>query len=177
MGDCDECRRGLLRAGIAGAAVLLVPGCGSKNESEADGGEPDEAGDDAAEGDGGDAGVCTPTCATGSKTLTFTFDKYPQLKNVGGSVSYKAAGYSDPTCHLDSIVVAQPSSGTYVAVSAGCPHQCCIVAYDAKHTEFLCPCHGSTFDTSGQRTGGPAPTGLQKLSVCADECGVYVSLP
>jgi Rieske Fe-S protein len=176
MGDCDECRRSFLRAGIAGA-VLLVPGCGGRpNDSGSpdDASAPDDAGDDA--GEGGD-GACDPTCSTGSKTLTFTFEKYPQLRSVGGSVAYKAAGYSDPTCHLDSIVVAQPTAGTYVAVSAGCPHECCIVAYNAKHTEFLCPCHGSTFDTSGARTGGPAPSGLQKLSVCVDACAVYVSLP
>ena len=73
--------------------------------------------------------------------------------------------------------MAQPTAGVYVAVSGGCPHQCCIVGYNAKNTEFLCPCHQSTFNTSGQRTGGPAPTGLQKLTVCVDECAVYVSYP
>jgi Rieske Fe-S protein len=178
MSNCDECRRSLLRAGVAGAAVLFVPGCGPKNESESGGGgTSDEAGDDAGEGDGGDGGVCQPTCSEGTKTLTFTFDKYPQLRTVGGSVTYKAAGYSDPSCHLDLIIIAQPTAGTYVAFSAGCPHACCTVAYNAKHTEFLCPCHGSSFNMSGQVTGGPAPNGLQKLSVCADDCGVYVSLP
>jgi len=183
MGDCDECRRGLLRAGIAGAAVLLVPGCGAQNESgSGDGGGPDEAGNDDAPGDdggegGSEGGACGATCATGTKTLAFTFAKYPQLKNVGGSALNNAPGYSDPSCGLDIIVVAQPTAGKYVAFSAGCPHACCTVAYNKGRTEFLCPCHGSTFNTSGQVTGGPAPNGLQKLSVCADECGVYVSYP
>jgi Rieske Fe-S protein len=173
VGDCDEPRRGLLRAGLAGA-VLLVPGCGASHEAESDGGS-DEAGDDAS--DAGGDGACQPTCSVGTKTVTFTFEKYPQLQNVGDSVTFKAAGYSDPSCHLDVIIVAQPTAGTYVAVSGGCPHMCCTVGYNKAHTEFLCPCHGSTFNTSGERTGGPAPNGLQKLSVCADECGVYVSLP
>jgi Rieske Fe-S protein len=181
MGDCDECRRGLLRAGLSGVAVLLVPGCGNRPDDSGSGdggGGPDEAGgDDASGDDGGDGGACQPTCASGTETLEFTFVKYPQLENVGGSVTYRATGYSDPSCHLDLIIIVQPTAGTYVAFSAGCPHACCTVAYDAKHTEFLCPCHGSSFNMSGQVTGGPAPNGLQKLTVCVDECAVYVSLP
>lgn len=181
MGDCDECRRGLLRAGIAGA-VLLVPGCGSGSDpgSPGDGGGADEAGDDGGEGEGGDGGACGTTCATGAKTLEFTFEKYPQLRNVGGSAGAKAPGYSDPTCKLSVVVVVQPTAGTYVAFSAGCTHQCCTVAYDEPAKEFKCPCHQSTFSvTTGERTSGPAPVGssLEKLSVCADECGVYVSYP
>lgn len=167
--------------GVAGAAVLLVPGCGAQTDSgPGDGGTADEAGDDADAGepDGGEGGTCQPTCAEGSKTLTFTFAKFPQLRNVGGTVTTKGpTGYSDPSCHLDLFIVVQPTAGTYVAFSAGCPHQCCTVAYNKAHSEFLCPCHGSTFNMSGQVTGGPAPNGLQKLSVCADDCGVYVSFP
>jgi Rieske Fe-S protein len=187
MSDCDECRRGLLRAGIGGVAVLLVPGCGAPNGSgPGDSGGPDEAGDDAPGDDGGEGGgeaggeggACQVTCTSGTKTLEFTFAKYPALKNVGGSVVNNAPGYSDPSCGRDVIIVAQPTSGKYVAFSAGCPHQCCIVGYDSKHTQFLCPCHSSTFNvTSGQVTGGPAPNGLQKLTVCVDECAVYVSYP
>lgn len=108
--------------------------------------------------------------------MTFPFSKYPQLKNVGGSASSSAPGYSDPSCQLDVVIVAQPSAGAYVAVSAACPHQCCPVSFNEARTEFVCPCHGSTFDLNGAVTGGPAPNGLQKLSVCVDECGVNVSL-
>jgi len=184
MDDCNECRRGLLRAGLGGVAVLLVPGCGvAPNETgPGDGGGPDEAGDDTSGDDGGEGGgeggACQVTCTSGTKTLEFTFAKYPALKNVGGSAVNNAPGYSDPSCGRDVIIVAQPTAGKYVAFSAACSHQCCIVGYDAKKTEFLCPCHQSTFnDTSGQVTGGPAPNGLQKLTVCVDECAVYVSYP
>jgi nitrite reductase/ring-hydroxylating ferredoxin subunit len=171
MGHCDECRRGLLRAGLGGAAVLFVPGCGGgPAQSGQDGGLPGDGGP-------GEGGACQPTCAVGTKTLEFPFSAYPQLRNVGGSALSNAPGYSDPSCRLDIVVVAQPSAGTYVAFSAGCPHQCCPVSFNATRTEFVCPCHGSTFDINGRVTGGPAPSGLHKLSVCADECGVYVSFP
>jgi Rieske Fe-S protein len=169
MSQCDECRRGLLRAGIAGATALFLPDCG--------GAQSQPGPDDGGEGDAAEGGVCQPTCSAGTQTLEFPFSKFPQLKNVGGSASGNAPGYSDPSCHLDIIVVAQPSAGTYVAFSAGCPHQCCPVSFIKARTEFVCPCHGSTFDLNGRVTGGPAPSGLHKLSVCADECGVYVSFP
>lgn len=169
--------------GMAGAAVLLVPGCGGSGNDPApvDGGGPAEAGEDDATDEGGDGagegGGCGETCAAGSKTLELTFAKYPQLKNVGGSVNTSASGYKDPSCGLALIVVAQPTAGKYVAFSAGCPHQCCTVAYNKSRTEFMCPCHGSTFNTSGQVVVGPATKGLQQLSVCADDCGVTVTLP
>ena len=173
-----------MQAAIRGVAVLLVPGCsGGPSPSEPDDGAAGaEAGDGAPGDDGGakdadQGGACQPMCSTGTKTIEFPFSEYPQLKAAGGSALHDAPGYSDPSCHLGMVIVAQPSAGTYVAFSAACPHQCCIVSYNAAHTEFVCPCHGSTFDIRGQVRGGPAPNGLQPLSACADECGVYVTLP
>jgi Rieske Fe-S protein len=172
MNRCDECRRGLLRAGLGGAAVVFVPGCGAApSQSRRDGGG------DPGEGGPPEGGTCQPTCATGTKTLEFLFSAHPQIRNVGGSALGNAPGYSDPSCQLDIIIVVHLSAGAYVAFSAGCPHQCCPVSFNVARTEFVCPCHGSTFDTDGHVTGGPAPNGLQKLAVCADECGVYVSFP
>jgi nitrite reductase/ring-hydroxylating ferredoxin subunit len=180
MSDCDQCRRGLLRAGVAGA-VLLLPGCGPSSANfgtdaggSGDGGAPgDDAGDDAS----GDGAACQPTCSQGTKTLTFLFADYPGLQSVGGSALNNAPGYSDPSCGLDVVIVAQPTAGQYVAYSAACSHRCCTVHYNASLQEFVCPCHGSTFGTDGQVTGGPAPVALAKLQVCADACGVYVSYP
>jgi len=171
---CDECRRMLLGAGLAGAGALLLPRCGGA--TPADRGEPGvgESGVDGGQGEAEVGGTCKPSCV-GANTVTFPFSKYPQLQNVGGSASGSAPGYADPSCRLDLIIVAQPAAGTYVAFSAACPHQCCPVSFSETRTEFVCPCHGSTFDMNGAVTGGLAPNGLQKLSVCVDECGVNVS--
>ena len=184
MGRCDECRRGLLQATISGVTALFVPGCsGGPSQSEADDGAAHAEGDEGAPGDDGgvadvaEGGACQPACSVGTKTIALPFSMYPQLRNAGGSALHKALGYSDPSCHLDTIIVVQPSAGMYVAFSAGCPHQCCTVSFNATHAEFVCPCHGSTFDLGGQVRSGPAPNGLQALSACADECGVYVTLP
>jgi Rieske Fe-S protein len=181
-------RRGVLQACAAGVAlVVLDSACSSPAGARHDGGAGTDAGDDGGDagddgGDGGDdggddggEGGCTPTCSTGSKTAVLTFAAHPLLKQVGASLSFGHKGYSDPTCGQNQVIVAQPSAGHYVAFSASCTHACCFVTF--QKTEFVCPCHGSTYDLNGQVTGGPAPAALPKLSVCADECAVYVTIP
>jgi len=178
MNRCDECRRDLLRAGVAGAVALVAPGCGSPaGRSERDGGAASDGGPGEDANGANEGGPCSPSCAQGPKTLAFPFSTYPQLRAVGGSAMHGTTGYADPSCRLGLVVVAQPSAGTFVAFSAACPHQCCVVSFIKARNEFVCPCHGSTFDLSGRVVVGPAPSGLQELSVCADSCGVYVTTP
>ena len=153
---------------------MLLPNCsGADRESKVgDGGSASADGGDDGSASGG---ACEAACIAGTATLMFAFSVYPQLKSVGGSAVGRAIGYSDPLCHVDVIIVAQTSAGTYAAFSASCPHECCTIGYNKTHAEFVCPCHGSTFDGTGRVTGGPAPRGLSPLPVCTDECGVYVS--
>jgi Rieske Fe-S protein len=186
MSGCDECRkrrvdggetglhrRTLLLAGVTGATALVLPACGgSQSSSPEDGGTDapgDETGDDAAE-----AG-CQPTCAAGSRTMVLTFDKYPALNEVGGSVIVSPSGYSDPVCHNDFVIVVQETAGTFIALSASCTHECCQVSWEASQHRFFCPCHGSTYSATGAVILGPATVALPKLSVCADACGVTLS--
>jgi len=165
--------------GAVGAALLLAEGCGPSNASGDAGPDAgdDGGGDDAGDAGGGEGGSCTATCPTGGKVLELSFAKYPKLAKVGGSQVVTAKGYSDPFCGGNLIIVVQPTAGKYVAFSASCTHACCQVGYASGAKEFLCPCHGSTYDLTGQVTGGPAPSALPKLQVCADACGVYVTLP
>ncbi len=93
---------------------------------------------------------------------------------VGGSVSLKASGYSDPTCGQSEIIVMQTSAGKYAALSASCTHACCTV--QVQGSELYCPCHGATFDFTGKHTSGPGSGNLASLQVCADSCGVTVTL-
>lgn len=50
------------------------------------------------------------------------------------------------------------------AVSTVCPHLGCVVARE-KDGSFTCPCHGSTFDSTGKATGGPSPRGLVWIEI------------
>lgn len=46
--------------------------------------------------------------------------------------------------------------GSYLALSRTCTHLGCTVPWDEKRREFICPCHGSTFDIRGINLTPPA---------------------
>lgn len=79
---------------------------------------------------------------------------------VGGSASFSDPGTGSPS------LVVQPTSGTFVAFTAVCPHAGCTVAYEQSSTAFVCPCHGSQFNgATGAVEAGPAATGLTPIPV------------
>jgi Rieske Fe-S protein len=177
--SCGGCRRRqLLGAGATGTAALLVSACSSALATSTDAGssgDGDPPEDTGAGGDGGVAEVSCSACPTSGKVVVLTFAEFPTLRQVGGSLLHEVPGYTDPVCQADFILVAQPSAGQFVAVSASCTHQCCTVTFSGSG--FDCPCHGSAFALDGRVTRGPAARSLQKLAVCANECGVTVTIP
>jgi cytochrome b6-f complex iron-sulfur subunit len=53
------------------------------------------------------------------------------------------------------VLVARTGTDTFTALSSTCTHQACeITGYAGQ--DFVCPCHGSEFTTSGQVVRGPA---------------------
>jgi Rieske Fe-S protein len=48
-------------------------------------------------------------------------------------------------------------------LSSICPHLGCPINWHADHSQFVCPCHGGTFDANGQHTGGPPPRSMDSL--------------
>jgi thiosulfate dehydrogenase [quinone] large subunit len=73
--------------------------------------------------------------------------------------------------------VIRPSSGTFVAFDAVCPHAGCTVGYDPSAKVTTCPCHGSQFNAStGAVEVGPAATGLTKREIAEGPNGqLYVT--
>lgn len=62
--------------------------------------------------------------------------------------------------------VVHPSGDAFVAFSAICTHAGCQVQYDSSTVEFVCPCHGGTFDgRTGQVLQGPPRTPLPSIAV------------
>jgi len=53
----------------------------------------------------------------------------------------------------------------YRALSAICQHLGCRVRWDDSRQQFLCPCHGGTYDREGRVVAGPPPRGLERLNV------------
>jgi Rieske Fe-S protein len=75
----------------------------------------------------------------------------------------------------EQLVVTQPVEGEFLAFSAICPHQGCLVT-EVRDGEIVCPCHGSRFTVAtGEVVGGPAPRGLEQRQVVVDGDEITVS--
>lgn len=57
------------------------------------------------------------------------------------------------------------SDGTLTAFSPLCTHLGCAYEWAAQQRRFSCPCHGSTFDLTGNVISGPAPRPLDRYLV------------
>ncbi|MEO0645480.1 MAG: Rieske 2Fe-2S domain-containing protein [Cyanobacteria bacterium J06650_10] len=62
------------------------------------------------------------------------------------------------------VIEEGPAIATY-AISALCPHLGCTVDWNAAEQKFICPCHGSQFDSDGEVARGPASQGLSLVTV------------
>ena len=61
----------------------------------------------------------------------------------------------------------QPKAGRFTAYSAVCTHEGCPVSHTGNG--FRCPCHGASYDDTGQVTGGPAPRPLARIAVAVKD--------
>ena len=100
----------------------------------------------------------------------------PQLTTVngtlsGGRVSVTLAG--SPLATNGSAALVQGGSGQYLVYRSGdqafsvltavCTHEACTVS-GFQNTSFVCPCHGSTYNTGGSVVRGPAARALASFS-------------
>jgi nitrite reductase/ring-hydroxylating ferredoxin subunit len=133
---CTQACRGVAVAAFGGVLGSILEGCG---------------------GSGSTTGpssfsrlpVIDATVANGS--VAVTIDSSSPLAAVGS-----AALIQTPSGDL---LVAHTAQDSYLALSANCTHQACIISGYANQT-FVCPCHGSQFSTSGKVLSGPAPSPL-----------------
>ncbi|HYM21694.1 MAG TPA: Rieske (2Fe-2S) protein [Vicinamibacterales bacterium] len=88
-------------------------------------------------------------------TVTLTIDAASPLNAVGGAALVQASG--------QSFLVAQTSAGSFTALTAICTHEGCTVT-GFQNSQYVCPCHGSTYSTSGQVLQGPAPQSLRSFA-------------
>ncbi len=75
--------------------------------------------------------------------------------------------------HSNGVWVIQQSAGTWIALDLTCTHQGCPCS--SSGTEFHCPCHGAIFSATGAHVSGPGSGPLEKLTVCGDSTGVYIT--
>ena len=61
-----------------------------------------------------------------------------------------------------SLLVARTAQDAFTALTATCTHQACTITGFGS-ADYVCPCHGSQFSTSGQVLNGPATRALQQF--------------
>lgn len=108
----------------------------------------------------------TPTGSVPTGTLIAAVSSVP----VG-----TAFKFTDPTSGMPAYLM-QPAAGTFVAYSAVCTHEGCIVNDNVSNGSFDCPCHGAQFDAAtGAHQRGPGRGDLAKLNVSASGDSVYLA--
>lgn len=139
--ETEVTRRGFCRVGgvvslaaLAGAASALLEGCASPTSPSQISSLPLLSG------------------TASGRTISCAIDAGSALAAAGSMAAIQTP--------LGLFLAAQTGASTYTVLSSVCPHQGCSVT-GVSGSQYVCPCHGATFTTGGQVTGGPAPSGLR----------------
>jgi Rieske Fe-S protein len=150
--------RGAAAAGLLGAGALGLAACGSGSTTGAGSATTSASGGAGSGGSGGSG-----SGGSGSGTELVKAAEVP----VGGAKVVSAGGAS--------YVVAQPTSGTFVAHTAKCTHMGCTVGVGSG-LRLQCPCHGSQYDAAtGAVEQGPAQRSLAAVPVTVRDGTVVLS--
>jgi cytochrome b6-f complex iron-sulfur subunit len=97
----------------------------------------------------------------------------------GRTVTVSTAGNSLAT--VGGMAIVQTSLGNFLVTRTGatsanvltatCTHEGCTVS-NSSGSQFVCPCHGSTYSTSGTVVQGPANRPLQQFAAQATDATV-----
>lgn len=70
--------------------------------------------------------------------------------------------------------ISRISETELIALYWKCPHLGCTVPFEESQDLFVCPCHGSVYDKTGQNIAGPAPRPMDYMRVEIRGNDVYV---
>ena len=116
--------------------------------------------------------------------MTGTVVKYllPPMKESGKAGEVQAAGTTELAVGQakkfdmngsPALLVHMPTG--YFALSAVCTHLGCIVEWDDRKQQVVCPCHNGTFDYRGNILGGPPPKPLPSYQAAVKGSHIMVS--
>jgi cytochrome b6-f complex iron-sulfur subunit len=89
----------------------------------------------------------------GKDSVTVNVEDYEELKQDGGFIVIKELTLGDTT---DNLIIVRLSEKEYLVLSSVCRHKKCNVKYKDERKQFVCPCHGSTYDLTGKVVKGPS---------------------
>lgn len=73
------------------------------------------------------------------------------------------------------LIVKQDNTLEKYAINAVCTHLGCVVPWNKQANKFMCPCHGSQYDSTGKVIRGPAPLSLKIANVNVENNKVILS--
>jgi cytochrome b6-f complex iron-sulfur subunit len=88
----------------------------------------------------------------------------PALVKTAGTIDSIPAGSVVPFKNGQFYLVRLEDGG-FLALSLACTHLGCAVTFDGSKKEFICPCHASSFDLTGNVLKAPAPRALDTYRV------------
>jgi Rieske Fe-S protein len=89
------------------------------------------------------------------------------LADVGGAVLVQSTA--------GVFLLARTSASTFSAVEAVCTHEGCTIT-GADGATYVCPCHGSRYNRSGQVLAGPARASLRQYATTFTDGVVTIAL-
>jgi cytochrome b6-f complex iron-sulfur subunit len=133
----EFCKR-LASAAACTGGLAMLPGCGGGNPASAIPGSP----------------LPTVSATVANGVVAVSISSSSPLASTGGmALVTSAAG---------TFLVTRTGATSFVAVTAQCTHEACVVS-NATSSSYVCPCHGSEFDTSGHVIVGPATAPLRQF--------------
>ncbi|CAL8465646.1 g5182 [Coccomyxa elongata] len=67
------------------------------------------------------------------------------------------------------LVVTEDNDLQKFAINSVCTHLQCVVPWNAAENKFMCPCHGSQYNSEGTVVRGPAPLPLALAHVATED--------
>ena len=73
-----------------------------------------------------------------------------------------------------AVYVTKDSRGQLRVLTSICPHLGCTVPWNKEKKQFVCPCHGATFNADGTRVSGPSLRGMDSLETSVQNAQLVV---
>jgi cytochrome b6-f complex iron-sulfur subunit len=87
--------------------------------------------------------------------IVVQIDSASPLAAVGGAAMVRSSG--------GAFLVARTAQDSFTALTSTCTHEACtITGFDSSN--YVCPCHGSRFNTAGRVLNGPATSPLRSFA-------------
>ena len=97
---------------------------------------------------------------------------------MGSADSIPIGGSQSRVIDGEEYVIVRRDETRFYALSATCTHSnVCLVSWDKKRGQLVCPCHRGIFDVYGNVVAGPPPRPLSRLDVTVRDGNLYVRRP